>query len=78
MGGLHFLPDRTAIPLAISAVIGIDGTLLSARLVMPLQGSLVVAIGNPGGLAGSVTAGVVSAVGMAAPGAGRRHAAHDR
>ncbi len=58
-------------PFSDLAVIGIDGSdLYPARLgdASTLQvGQLVVAIGNPHGFAGSVTAGVVSAVGRSLP-----------
>jgi serine protease Do len=58
-------------PFSDLAVIGIEGSgLHPARLgdASTLQvGQLVVAIGNPHGFAGSVTAGVVSAVGRSLP-----------
>ena len=65
-------------PLSDLAVIRADRAVPSppeygdaARLVV---GSLVVAVGNPLGLAGSVTAGVVSGLGRSLPARGRRAA----
>jgi S1-C subfamily serine protease len=62
-------------PLSDLAVVGSDGDLTAARLGDAARlkvGQLVVAIGNPLGFAGSVTAGVVSALGRSlAAGNGR-------
>jgi S1-C subfamily serine protease len=65
-------------PLSDLAIIRTDdGDLVPAELGDADElrvGQLVVAIGNPHGLAGSVTAGVVSALGRALPAGGRRRA----
>jgi S1-C subfamily serine protease len=58
-------------PLSDLAVIRADGSDLSAALLGEAEalrvGQLVVAIGSPNGLSGSVTAGVVSALGRSLP-----------
>jgi serine protease Do len=62
-------------PLSDLAVLRLDGDLQPAELgdAADLRvGQLVVAIGNPNGFAGSVTAGVVSALGRALPVRSRR------
>jgi S1-C subfamily serine protease len=63
-------------PLSDLAVVRAeDGDLTAAELGVADElrvGQLVVAIGNPQGFAGSVTAGVVSALGRALPARGRR------
>ena len=66
-------------PLADLAIVRTDGTVVDPPVFRDADdlriGSLVVAVGNPLGLAGSVTAGVVSGLGRALPvrtGAGTR------
>jgi S1-C subfamily serine protease len=64
-------------PLSDLAVLRLDGTVQPAELGDAEQlrvGQLVVAIGNPHGFAGSVTAGVVSALGRSLPVRSRRTA----
>ena len=65
-------------PLSDLALLRIDGAGLNAAELGDAErlrvGQLVVAVGNPHGFAGSVTAGVVSAVGRSLPARSRRTA----
>jgi S1-C subfamily serine protease len=63
-------------PLSDLAVLRVEGSSLEAAMLGRAEdlrvGQLVVAIGNPHGLGGSVTAGVVSALGRSLPARSRR------